>query len=125
MKVTSVKITSSLLILMFIISGISKITSFGANESKRLSKKINIPKNYSQSIVFLAGIWELISSIILLIGIWYFNKTLIHYGSLSLIMFTIIATFIFYTVPFKHLPFLSNLTTICALLLLPYICVKC
>ena len=125
MKVTSVKITSSLLILMFIISGISKITSFGANESKRLSKKINIPKNYSQSIVFLAGIWELISSIILLIGIWNFNKTLIHYGSLSLIMFTIIATFIFYTVPFKHLPFLSNLTTICALLLLPYICVKC
>ena len=125
MKTTSVKITSSLLILMFIISGISKITTFGANESKRLSKKINIPKNYSQLIVFLAGIWEIISSIILLIGIWNFNKTLIHYGSLSLIIFTIMATLIFYTLPFKHLPFLSNLTTICALLLLPYICVKC
>ena len=125
MKTTSVKITSSLLILMFIISGISKIITFGSNESKRLSKKINITKNYSQSIVFLAGIWELISSIILLIGIWNFNKTLIHYGSLSLIIFTIMATLIFYTMPFKHLPFLSNLTTICALLLLPYICVKC
>ena len=125
MKITSVKITSSLLILMFIISGISKIITFGDNESKRLSKKINIGKNYSQSIVFLAGIWEFISSIILLIGIWNFNKILIHYGSLSLIIFTIIATLIFYTMPFKHLPFLSNLTTICALLLLPYICVKC
>lgn len=127
MKTHSVKITSSLLILMFIISGISKITSFGANESKRLSKKINIPflKNYSQIIVFLAGIWEFISSVILLVGIWNFDKTLIHFGSLSLIIFTIMATLIFYTVPFKHLPFLSNLTTICALLLLPYICVKC
>ncbi len=125
MKITSVKITSSLLILMFIISGISKIITFGANESKRLSKKMNLAKNYSQSIVFFAGIWEFISSIILLIGIWNFNKTLIYYGTLSLIIFTIIATLIFYTKPFKHLPFLSNLTTICALLLLPYICVKC
>ena len=39
MKTTSVKITSSLLILMFIISGISKIITFGANESKDYLKK--------------------------------------------------------------------------------------
>ena len=110
---------------MFIVSGLTKFFTLGKSESKRLSKKLfNLDKTFSQFIVFGAGLWELIASIIILYGIWYSNKSFLHYGSLMLIIFTIIATVIFYTKPFKYLPFLSNLTTTCALFLLPFICIK-
>ena len=125
MNKLSIKITSSFLILMFIVSGLTKFFTLGKSESKRLSKKLfNLNKTFSQFIVFGAGLWELIASIIILYGIWYSNKSFLHYGSLMLIIFTIIATVIFYIKPFKYLPFLSNLTTTCALLLLPFICIK-
>ena len=125
MKILSVKIASSFLILMFIVSGINKVTTLGRNESERFSKKMNnLDKSLSQFIVFGAGIWELIASTIILVGIWNFNNKFLHYGSLMLIIFTIMATLIFYVFPFKYLPFLSNLTTLCALFLLPYICIK-
>ena len=125
MNELSIKITSSFLILMFIVSGLTKFFTLGKSESKRLSKKLlNLNKTFSQYIVFGAGLWELIASIIILYGIWYSNKLFLHYGSLMLIIFTIIATVIFYIKPFKYLPFLSNLTTTCALLLLPFICIK-
>ena len=125
MNKLSIKITSSFLILMFIVSGLTKFFTLGKSESKRLSKKLfNLNKTFSQFIVFTAGLWELVASIIILYGIWYSNKLFLHYGSLMLIIFTIIATVIFYIKPFKYLPFLSNLTTTCALLLLPFICIK-
>ena len=60
-----VSFISSILILMFIISGITKVISFGKSESNRLSKKININKNFSQFLVFIGGVWEIISCIIL------------------------------------------------------------
>jgi uncharacterized membrane protein YphA (DoxX/SURF4 family) len=117
-----VKFISSLLILMFLISGLSKIFTLGKSESKRLSKKLNINNQIiSQMIVLIGGLWEIISCIILLYGIWTLNLTMIILGSLSLVVFTIAATFMFYIFPFKHLPVLSNLTTICGLLLLPFI----
>lgn len=120
-----VKFISSLLILMFLISGSSKIFTLGKSESKRLSKKLKINnQNMSQIIVFIGGLWEIISSIILLYGIWNLNLLMIILGSLSLVIFSITATFMFYIFPFKHLPVLSNLTTICGLLLLPFIANK-
>ena len=64
-----IQIVSSLLILMFVISGLSKIITLGHSESHRLSKKLNINKDLSQLIVFIGGLWEIISSIILLYGI--------------------------------------------------------
>ena len=126
MKIASVKIASSFLILMFIVSGLSKVFTLGNSESKRLSKKLmNINKTFSKIIVFTAGLWELLGSAVILYGIYKFNINYLEIGSLMLILFTIMATIIFYLFPFKYLPFLSNLTTICALFLLPYICVKC
>lgn len=125
MKIASIKLASSFLILMFIVSGFTKVITLGNSESKRLSKKlINLNNNLSQLIVFSAGLWELLASAIILYGIWNFNTNYLQIGSLMLVLFTIMATLIFYVFPFKHLPFLSNLTTTCALFLLPYICVK-
>ena len=63
-----VQLISSFLILMFLISGFSKIFTLGKSESKRLSKKLNIDnQDISKIIVFLAGLWEIISCIILLL----------------------------------------------------------
>ena len=119
-----VQLVSSLLILMFLISRFSKIFTFGKSESKRLSKKLNIDnQDISRIIVFLGGLWEIISCIILLYGIWNLNQTMIMIGSTSLVIFTIVATFMFYIFPFKYLPVLSNLTTLCGLILLPFICI--
>ena len=119
-----VQLISSLLILMFLISGFSKTFTLGKSESKRLSNKLNINnEDISRIIVFIGGLWEIVSCIILLYGIWTLNETMIMIGSTSLVIFTIIATFMFYIFPFKHLPVLSNLTTLCALLLLPFICI--
>jgi uncharacterized membrane protein YphA (DoxX/SURF4 family) len=109
---------------MFLISGFSKIFTLGESESSRLSKKLNIhDEHISKLIVFVGGLWEIISCIILLYGIWNLNENMIIIGSISLVIFTIAATFMFYIFPFRHLPVLSNLTTVCGLLLLPFICV--
>ena len=125
-----VKLISSLLILMFLVSGISKVFSFGKLESSRLTKKLNnfnIKNVNSELFVFLAGIWELLSCMIILYGL-FIEKDLnkrqlyINIGAISLVIFTVIVTLVFYTYPFKHLPFLSNLTTICGLLLLLFVC---
>ena len=89
------------------------------------SNETHVPHACSQIIVFGAGVWELLASAIILYGIWNFNTYYLELGSLMLVLFTIMATLIFYVFPFKYLPFLSNLTTTCALFLLPYICVKC
>jgi uncharacterized membrane protein YphA (DoxX/SURF4 family) len=128
-----IKIVSCFLVLMFIISGLSKTITLGKSESSRFSVKLSklltleksntlINENIGQVLVFIAGIWELVSCIILIYGIFTLNSKFIFGGSLSLIIFTILATIIFYVFPFKHLPILSNLTTICALILLPFIC---
>ena len=123
MKILSIKLASSFLILMFIVSGLNKVITLGKSEAKRFSKKMNnLDKSLSQFIVFGAGVWELVASAIILYGIWNLNNIFLNYGSLMLMIFTIMATLIFYVFPFKYLPFLSNLTTLCALFLLPHIC---
>merc|ERR1711869_117408 len=108
---------------MGIVSGLNKVITLGKSEAKRFSKKMNnLDKSLSQFIVFGAGVWELVASAIILYGIWNLNNIFLNYGSLMLMIFTIMSTLIFYVFPFKYLPFLSNLTTLCALFLLPHIC---
>lgn len=128
MKKEIVQVVSTLLLLMFVISGGDKVFTLGKSEAGRLMNKLSTSFNtsfsISQMLVLFAGIWELISCVILLYGIWSLNSKFITIGSISLAVFTILATLIFYTFPFKKLPFLSNLTTLCALILLPYICLS-
>jgi len=125
-----VKLISSLLILMFAVSGVTKVFSLGKLESSRLTTKLNnfnIKNVNSQMLVFLAGLWELISCAIILYGLFIEKNSekrqnYINIGAISLVIFTVLVTLVFYTYPFKHLPFLSNLTTICGLLLLLFVC---
>jgi len=87
---------------MFIVSGLSKVFTLGNSEAKRLSKKLmNLNERFSQLIVFGAGIWELLASAVVLYGIWNFNTHYLQIGSLMLVLFTIMATIIFYVFPYS------------------------
>lgn len=117
-----VKIAFIFLVLMFIISGSSHTISLGSSESERLSKQLNLNVNISQVIVFLAGLWELVSSLILLYSIFTNKYNLTFYSIISLIIFTILATLIFYVYPFSYKPFLSNLSVMAGLALTLSLC---
>jgi hypothetical protein len=109
--------------MMFVLSGISKVSSFGASESARLATKL--PEGiseFSQIIVLLAGLFELISSLAIVYGSFYEKPDIAIYGIYGLILFTLLATLIFYTFPLKYKPALSNLSVISGLYLMMNIC---
>ena len=94
---------------MFIISGFDKIISFGKSEMSRFSLKTGLPSDISQIIVLGAGIYEILASGLVLYGTFNKDAFLASIGSYMLILFTILATIIFYTMPLKYKPFLSNI----------------
>lgn len=110
-------------LMMFIISGITKITSYVTSESARLASKLPMYlAEYTQMLVFIAGLWELISSLAIIYGSIYDNKDVALYGIYNLIIFTILVTIIFYTSPLKYKPALSNLSVATGLYLMANIC---
>jgi hypothetical protein len=119
----SVLFSIILFVTMFVLSGISKVSSFGASESSRLATKL--PEGiseFSQIIVLLAGLFELISSFAIVYGSFYEKPDIAIYGIYGLILFTVLATLIFYTFPLKYKPALSNLSVISGLYLMMNIC---
>jgi len=120
----SIEVAASALVAMFVISGMTKVLTLGASEAIRFSDKTGFRK-YAQHMVFLAGIIELYGSFLILRGVWQDDKlslNRVHRGSNVLIVFTVLATLIFYVKPFKYKPTLANMTTIAGLLLLPQVC---
>lgn len=111
-----------LIVLMFIISGFDKIISFGKSEMSRFSLKTGLPSDISQIIVLGAGIYEILASGLVLYGTFNKDAFLASIGSYMLILFTILATIIFYTMPLKYKPFLSNLSVVAGLYLMLNIC---
>lgn len=110
-------------LLMFFISGATKVSSLGASESARLATKLpECIADFSQAIVLLAGLFELISSFAVVYGSISNKPDISTYGIYSLIIFTILATLIFYAFPFKYKPALSNLSVISGLYLMLSVC---
>jgi hypothetical protein len=110
-------------LMMFFISGGTKVSSLGASESARLATKL--PEGiaeYSQMIVLLAGLFELISSLAVVYGSVSNKPDIATFGIYGLILFTTLATLIFYAFPFKYKPALSNLSVISGLYLMMNIC---
>ncbi len=116
------KFSIVLFIAMFIISGYNKISTLGASEAQRFSLKTGLNSDLSQIIVFLAGLIELLSCLAIIYGIHKDEVKITEYGLYSLILFTILATLIFYAFPLKYKPFLSNLSIITGLYLVMNIC---
>ena len=106
---------------MYIISGITKLRSFGHSEAKRLAAKLPAAAAYSSQLVFLAGLFEVVTSAAVLYCDYTNTRADVARISLyALAAFTVMVTGIFYTCPFKHLPVLSNITALSALLLLAH-----
>jgi DoxX. len=132
--ISGVQFAIFLLVLMFIISGFDKVLSLGSNDAGRLVGRLpmlSISMNVAQIIVFVAGIFELITSGMVLYGAYYKDNNIATIGTYLLIGFTILATLIFYTFPLNTLmsnprrqkyPFLGNLTTIAGLYFMFEIC---
>jgi hypothetical protein len=107
---------------MFIISGVDKTISLGASEASRLAIKTGLTGDISQMIVLVAGLYELVSSGMILYGTFAKDANIASIGGYMLILFTLLATLIFYTFPFKYKPFLSNLSVASGLFLMLNIC---
>lgn len=116
------KISIVFIVLMFVISGTNKTMSLGTSEMTRFALKTGLSMEVSQMIVFSAGLYELIASILVLYGTFNKDSFIASIGGYMLILFTILATLIFYTMPFKYKPFLSNLSVIAGLYLMLSIC---
>lgn len=109
-------------VLMFIISGFDKVLSLGDSEMLRLSNKTGLSLTLSKYIVLFAGIYELISSGMVLYGAYYQDVDVATSGTMALIFFTLLATLIFYTFPLKYKPLMSNLSVMAGLYLMMNIC---
>ena len=120
----SLKLAATGMVLMFVISGLMKVRSFGMNEAERFSLKTGFPKTSSSRLVFLAGLIELYGSFLVLRGVWSskFDRKDVELGSSILAVFTVLATLIFYLSPFKPYPVLANTTALSGLILLPMVC---
>jgi len=116
------KVSIFFITLMFIISGFDKFITFGTSEMVRFSNKTGLSTEISKYIVFFAGIYELISSGMILYGSYYDNTLIAKIGTIALILFTLLATLIFYTFPLKYKPFMSNLSVMAGLYLMINIC---
>uniref|UniRef100_A0A6C0F5W2 DoxX family protein n=1 Tax=viral metagenome TaxID=1070528 RepID=A0A6C0F5W2_9ZZZZ len=108
-----------LTVIMFLISGFYKLydPSIGINKLMKCQKNLfSNNLNLVKTIVFLAGIWEVIASLLVL----YKNDQNCIYALYSLVVFTILATLLchFPPVGFTYYPFISNITTIGGLLAL-------
>lgn len=119
----AVQFSICLMMIMFIISGYNKTISLGESEAGRLASKTGLTSDISQMIVLAAGLYELLSSGLVLYGTFAKDANIALIGGYMLILFTILATLIFYTFPeFNYKPFLSNLSVVSGLFLMLNIC---
>lgn len=114
----------NIMMIMFFLSGIDKMINFykiSSNFTKKTPVKIPIQLAYVA--IIIAIVIELIAPILINVGLIKKNKRLVFYSTLSLIVFTILATLLYHFPPtgYQYYPFMSNLTTIGGLMLILYV----
>ena len=118
----NVQFSIFVMMIMFIISGFNKTISLGTSEASRFANKTGLTSDISQMIVIVAGLYELLASGMILYGTFAKDANIASIGGYMLILFTLLATLIFYVFPFKYKPFLSNLSVASGLFLMLNIC---
>ena len=112
-------------LVMFFLSGVSKVYNHEqqVKDIERLIKVTSLPEYAAFASIFLAGVFEFAAVVVIVLDLFndgQLNSKVSIYAYSFLIIFTIIVTFLFYANPFKnifnHVAFLSNLTTLGALL---------
>jgi uncharacterized membrane protein YphA (DoxX/SURF4 family) len=109
-----------ILLLIFFIGGINKITNIKSTAKGLKNKiKINLPDILYQFIIILVIIFEILAPIIIF---QYFitdqGKILAYYSTILLILFTIIATMLYHPPQKQFNIFMKNLSIIGGLLLI-------
>lgn len=114
----------NIMMIMFFLSGIDKMINF-YKISNEFTKKtpVKIPIQLAYMAIIIAIIIELIAPILINVGLIKKNKRLVFYSTLSLIVFTVLATLLYHFPPtgYQYYPFMSNLTTIGGLMLMLYV----
>lgn len=111
----------ALMLAMFAVSGVVKVGTLGNSEKARFQKKLQswgmeVPPILCQAIVFGAGLWELGALLLIAAGMYRGDVQLINVGADMLILFTVLATVIFYVGPtWNAMAFMANMTALAAL----------
>lgn len=113
-----------MLTMMFFLSGIDKLAHFSQTVDRL--DKFELHVNVSKLLITMAIVIELVAPILIIYAIAYKQKTLGVSCCISLIVFTLCATFMFHFPPTKknYYPFMSNISTIGGLGLLSYVFYK-
>jgi uncharacterized membrane protein YphA (DoxX/SURF4 family) len=117
-------IITTLIVLMFLLSGFEKIFSFNNNVISLQQKTItSLPLYFYKFIILLVILIEIVApSIIMYSSFTNKYKNLSYYSILSLIIFTLLATFIYHPLNIysykKSIPFWANMSITGGLLLL-------
>lgn len=114
----------NIMMIMFFLSGINKMINFYKISNEFTTKTpVKIPIQLAYMAIIIAIIIELIAPILINVGLIKKNKRLVFYSTLSLIVFTVLATLLYHFPPtgYQYYPFMSNLTTIGGLMLILYV----
>lgn len=114
----------NIMMIMFFLSGIDKMINFYKISNEFTTKTlVKIPIQLAYMAIIIAIIIELVAPILINVGLIKKNKRLVFYSTLSLIVFTVLATLLYHFPPtgYQYYPFMSNLTTIGGLMLILYV----
>lgn len=117
-------IITFLLLFMFIISGISKIYDFDISvESLKNKLSFNVSKIFYDLAITIVILLEILAPIIIIYSVFTgLYKKEAYYSVIALILFTIMATFVYHFPNFsnykKSIPFWANVSLLGGLLLL-------
>ena len=110
-------ISLSIFFIYFILSGYNKINNF-KNVSSGLISKLKISKLFSQILIFLTILLEILGSFIIILNniLFEFPELIMHFTYLTYLIFLILVTFIYH--PYKKEPykFLANTSLFGAIL---------
>lgn len=114
----------TLLLIQFLASGFFKIThTRSCSDAKLLDELFGDRCGFNMSVLILAGIWELIASLIALTSAYFdIFPELRRLALLSLALFTIIATLMFKIKPkLKYYGIMSNISVTGGLILASFV----
>lgn len=107
-----------LLLIMFALSGASKLIKIGNTQTKQFTDVFKLPHAAAQALVFLGGLIEVVAVVMILVGEFKNNKQTTRHGIAGLILFTVAATLLFKIYPkFKKIQLLANMSVLGGLIL--------
>jgi hypothetical protein len=117
-----VSVSAFLILLMYFLAGISKISNFSATAQGLKSTLIfKVPNIFYKIAILAAILLEIVAPLTIMFSLQTnMSRTYAYYSSVMLALFTVVITLIYHfpTNEGQYIPFMKNTTAIGALLLL-------